>query len=179
MNLSVFGIQNTKQGVCVCKELPSCLLQVAQTAFKMLSPIYTYVFLFVRSIVAPPVMVWFSVTLMAATKLPYACRYALSCLLLALGSACSCLVLCLPCVHFNATLHARLDRDPTASCRSYGRPQVFLPCIPSACLFRVTWASLAVVTTAGSQIWSYKLWRGLKKQSAKQTFAANAKPKGA
>lgn len=40
---------------------------------------------------------------------------------------------------------------------------------------RATWATLAVVTTAGSQMWSYKLWRGLKKQSAKQASASAAK----
>lgn len=53
----------------------SCLLQVALKAFEILSPIYTYVFLLVRSVVAPPVMVWFAMTLMNATKLPFACRY--------------------------------------------------------------------------------------------------------
>ena len=52
-----------------------CLLQVALKAFEILSPIYTYVFLLVRSVVAPPVMVWFAMTLMKATKLPFACRY--------------------------------------------------------------------------------------------------------
>ncbi|KAL3135386.1 hypothetical protein ABBQ32_007570 [Trebouxia sp. C0010 RCD-2024] len=91
---------------------------VALRAFEMLSPIYTYVFLFVRSVVAPPVVVWFAMTLMAATKLPFACR--------------------------------------------------------------ATWASFAVLTVAGSQMWSYKLWRGLKKQSAikqAQTSEAAAKIK--
>lgn len=53
----------------------SCLLQVALKACEILSPIYTYVFLLIRSVVAPPTMVWFSMTLMAATKLPFACRY--------------------------------------------------------------------------------------------------------
>lgn len=53
----------------------ACLLQVALKAFEILSPIYTYVFLLIRSVIAPPVMVWFSMTLMNATKLPFACRY--------------------------------------------------------------------------------------------------------
>ena len=56
----------------------SCFLQVALKAFEILSPIYTYVFLLIRSVVAPPTMVWFSMTLMAATKLPFACRYVCS-----------------------------------------------------------------------------------------------------
>lgn len=59
----------------------SYFLQVALRAFEMLSPIYTYVFLFVRSVVAPPVVVWFAMTLMAATKLPFACRYVHHCCL--------------------------------------------------------------------------------------------------
>ncbi len=43
--------------------------------------------------------------------------------------------------------------------------------------YRVTWAALAAVTTAGSQIWSYKLWKGLKKQSAKHKADVMQRPK--
>ncbi|KAL0027117.1 hypothetical protein WJX79_007020 [Trebouxia sp. C0005] len=89
--------------------------RAAMSCFKVLSPIYTYVFLLVRSIVAPPVIAWFCVHLQSAQKLPIGCR--------------------------------------------------------------VTWAALAAVTTAGSQIWSYKLWKGLKKQSAKHKADVMHRPK--
>ena len=46
------------------------------------------------------------------------------------------------------------------------------------CICRYVWASFAVLATAGSQIWSYKLWRGLKKQFSKKSEAVQEKPKG-
>ncbi len=55
-------------------------LQAAMSCFKVLSPIYTYVFLFVRSIVAPPVIAWFCIHLQSAQKLPVGCRYRLCCI---------------------------------------------------------------------------------------------------
>ena len=55
-------------------------LQAAMSCFKVLSPIYTYVFLLVRSIVAPPVIAWFCVHLQSAQKLPIGCRYILCCI---------------------------------------------------------------------------------------------------
>ena len=55
-------------------------LQVAMSFFKVLSPIYTYVFLLVRSIVAPPVIAWFCIHLQSAQKLPVGCRYRLCCI---------------------------------------------------------------------------------------------------
>jgi len=55
-------------------------LQAAMSCFKFLSPIYTYVFLFVRSILAPPVIAWFCVHLQSAQKLPVGCRYILCCI---------------------------------------------------------------------------------------------------
>lgn len=87
----------------------------AMSFFKLLSPIYTYIFLFVRSLLAPPVILWFCIRMESAKQLPFSCRF--------------------------------------------------------------TWAALAVVTTTGSQIWSYKLWRGLKKQSAKKASAVLPRPK--
>ncbi|DBA88031.1 TPA: hypothetical protein ACH3X1_005013 [Trebouxia sp. C0004] len=89
--------------------------RAAMSCFNNLSPIYTYVFLLVRSMVAPPVIAWFCIQLQSAQKLPIGCR--------------------------------------------------------------VTWASLAAVTTAGSQIWSYKLWKGLKRQSAKHKADVMQRPK--
>lgn len=53
------------------------LLQAAMSFFKLLSPIYTYIFLFVRSILAPPVILWFCIRMESAKQLPFSCRYAL------------------------------------------------------------------------------------------------------
>ncbi len=35
-------------------------------------------------------------------------------------------------------------------------------------LRRYTWAACGLLGTAGSQIWCYKLWRGLRKHSRQQ-----------
>ena len=49
-------------------------LQAAMSAFKLLSPIYTYLFLLVRSVIAPPTVAWFAYALQKATALPTSCR---------------------------------------------------------------------------------------------------------
>lgn len=42
---------------------------------------------------------------------------------------------------------------------------------------RYLWAAFAVLATAGSQIWSYKLWRGLRKNFAKHSDPVQETPK--
>lgn len=52
----------------------SWLRQVAKRAFEWLSPVYTYIFLLVRSLIAPPTIAWFAISLQQATALPASCR---------------------------------------------------------------------------------------------------------
>ncbi|KAK9838479.1 hypothetical protein WJX81_001919 [Elliptochloris bilobata] len=88
--------------------------QVAARAFALISPVYTYIYLLVRSGIAPPAVVWLA--------------YAL------------------------VTSDGRIAPG-----------------------YRWTWAVFAVLGTLGSQVWCYKLYRGLLKHSRAQRAQKAAK----